>query len=94
MYNSYHVNFLKRIHGIVNNLHNEIRWQEIEKKQVATIMVATARIAAAAHINPSYSPDGTNVHIRLVHGSMGPCESVAKRHADKFSGFCTAHGCI
>jgi len=31
-------------------------------EQVATVMVATARITAAAQIIPSYSPGGVNVH--------------------------------
>ena len=31
-------------------------------EQVATVMVTTGRIAAAAQINPSYSPGGADVH--------------------------------
>jgi len=45
-------------------------------KQVAAVLAATARIAGAARIDPSYSPSGANVHSpRLMHGSLGPCES-------------------
>ena len=45
-----------------------------EYKQLATIVVATARIAAAARIVQSYSPGDANVHHHPigVHGSMDP----------------------
>ena len=38
---------------------------------VAAVMVATARIATAAEINPSYSPGDANVNLSQIHGSFG-----------------------
>jgi len=38
---------------------------------VAAVMVATARIATAAEINPSYSPGDANVNLSQMHGSFG-----------------------
>ena len=36
-------------------------------------MIAIGRIAAAAKIDPSYSPSGANVHPRLMHCSYTVC---------------------
>ena len=53
-------------------------------------MVATTRIAAVAHIIPSYLPGGANVHLHLKKGCLdgGPVglgESAAlQRHFDRF----------
>ena len=53
-------------------------------------MVATTRIAAVAHIIPSYSPGGANVHLHLkkgclAGGPLGPGKSAAlQRHFDLF----------
>jgi len=35
----------------------------------------------------SYSPGGANVHPNLTHTSLGPPESIPKRHLDRFSRF-------
>ena len=37
-------------------------------EQVATVMAATARIAAVTQIDPSYSPFGAIVHPHLIRG--------------------------
>ena len=54
-------------------------------------MIATAYIAAAAQINLSYSPGGTNAQPHLLHGYYTSMPA-PKRHLDRFSRFCTAHG--
>ena len=41
-------------------------------EHLATIMVATGRLAAAAQIGLSYSPSGVNMHHHLIHGSLDP----------------------
>jgi len=44
----------------------------IKHEQVATVMVATAHITTTAQLDPSYSPDGGNVHAPVyIHGSLG-----------------------
>ena len=44
----------------------------IKHEQVATVMVATAHITATAQLDPSYSPDGGNVHAPVyIHVSLG-----------------------
>jgi len=51
-------------------------------------MVAAGRIAAAAHIELSYSSGGANMHsYRSVNGSLGPSKSVDKWHPAMFSRF-------
>jgi len=44
-----------------------------EQKQVVTLTVATGRIVATAHIDPSYSPGDANVHpvYTITHGYDG-----------------------
>ena len=39
--------------------------------QVATVLLATARIAVVAQIIPSYSPGGASIHPHLTRGSLG-----------------------
>jgi len=41
-------------------------------EHLATVMVATGRLAAAAQIGLSYSPSGVNMHHHLIHGSLDP----------------------
>jgi len=57
----------------------------------ATVMVATDRIAAAAQIDPSYSPCNVNVrpHDPWAHASS----LLRKRYCNRFSRFCKARGC-
>ena len=43
-----------------------------DRKQVATVMVASTRIAAAAQLDRLYSPGGTNVEPRPIRGVLGP----------------------
>jgi len=48
-------------------------------EQVATVMVARDRIAAAAQIDQSYSPGGASLHpphVICLHGSLDSRESV------------------
>jgi len=48
-------------------------------EQVATVMVAIARIAAAAEVDPSYLPAGANVHyvVALSHTSLPPPKGIS-----------------
>ena len=66
----------------------------IKHEQVATVMVATAHITATAQLDPSYSPDGGNVHAPVyIHGSLGSYASAPpKLHLDRFNCFCRACG--
>jgi len=41
-------------------------------ERVATVVIATARIAVAAQIDLLYSPVGANVRHHLIHGSVSP----------------------
>jgi len=42
-------------------------------KQAATVTAVTG-IATASQIDSSYVPGGTNVHSKLIHGSLSQCE--------------------
>jgi len=54
-----------------------MRWQKI--KQVATVMVATARLAASAEIDPSYSP-GASVCVQICCYFAGRIYAVKHPH--------------
>jgi len=59
------------------------------KKQAATVIIATARIAVATQIILSYSPGGANGHPSQTYGSLsGANASLSpERHFDRFSRF-------
>ena len=57
-----------------------------ECKQVATVLLATARIVATAQIIPLHSPGGANVHLHLVHAP--------KWHLLQDSPMCPTDKCI
>ena len=43
----------------------------------ATVMVATACIAAAVQIDTSYLPGGANAPIHLIHASLSPRNGIS-----------------
>jgi len=47
-------------------------------------------MAAAVRITLSYLPAGANVHLHLVHRSLGRRELAHKRHFDRFGRFFAA----
>jgi len=57
----------------------------------------TAVTAAAIIVSASEWPGQpkklpiVDLHPNLIHGSLGPPESLSKWHVDRFSHFCTAH---
>jgi len=60
---------------------------KVNAKQIATIMVATGRIAVS-QIDLSYSPVCISVHFfLLMHGSMGTRKFSIKRHLDRLNRF-------
>ena len=43
-------------------------------------------------IDQLYSPGSTNVHSDLIHSTLGQTSPHSKRHLNRFSHFCRAHG--
>jgi len=58
-------------------------------------MLATAGIAAAEQIDPSYSPGSANVHPYNTHSFFRPTQvRPARRHLHRFSRLCEAHAAV
>jgi len=75
-----------RKHSSLSQWSTDLRARSVHT-QVAAVMVATARIAAAAQITPSYSQGGANVHVSSNSWLL------RHSHLDRFSHFCNAHWC-
>jgi len=56
----------------------------------------SSRQDVLGHARPCPSPNNCpfGIWVPLIHASLGPPESIPKRHLDRFNHFCRAHCCF
>ena len=62
-----------------------------KKKQVPK--ESWQKAASPTYHSSRLQMDSSDIDPHLMHGSLGPCESVLKRHLDRLRRFCTPHEC-
>jgi len=68
--------------------------QPRQRRRVTTPTVAQGRIAAAADIDPSYSPAGVNMRPHITAVSWDHLRPYPKRQVDRFIRFCRTYQCV